>query len=84
MDNPLNSFFRGQNIRQPANGTKPGMNSTDRKIAKELVPPQKIDEEVIDLEYIIRERPSTKIVREFFQSALAAIVSEEDRLFGQR
>lgn len=40
------------------------------------------DEEVIDLEYIISEKPKPKIVREFMKENLASIKSEEDLLFG--
>jgi len=40
------------------------------------------DEEVIDLEYIISEKPKPKIVREFMRENLASIKSEEDLLFG--
>lgn len=40
------------------------------------------EEEVIDLEYIIEECPSTKIVREFFRENLNGIMSEEAKLFG--
>lgn len=43
--------------------------------------PSDSSEEVIDLDYIIIERPPTKIVREFFQENLKGILSEEAKLF---
>lgn len=39
------------------------------------------DEEVIDLEYIIKNKPKPKIVKEFMKELLTTIVSEEQRLF---
>jgi hypothetical protein len=35
------------------------------------------------IEYIISEKPKTKIVREFFRNELASIMSEEEKLFNK-
>ena len=39
------------------------------------------EEEIVDLNYIITERPKAKIVREFMKYNLSLIKSEEDMLF---
>ena len=42
------------------------------------------DVEEVTIEYIINEKPKTKVVREFFEHNLASIKSEEDLLFEQK
>lgn len=39
------------------------------------------NEEIIDLKYIIENKPPTKEVREFMRVNLASIISDEDSLF---
>lgn len=46
-----------------------------------IVPDDDDDEEVVDLKYIIKNKPKTKIVREFMRYNLCQIKSEEDVLF---
>lgn len=41
------------------------------------------DEPEIDVAYIIKEKPSAKVVREFFSYNLSCIYDEDDRLFEQ-
>lgn len=53
---------------------------------QEILPTPAIDdveEEEIDLEYIIREKPKPKIVREFMQAQLDNIVGDEEELFNK-
>jgi len=38
-------------------------------------------EETIDLAYIVREKPKTKVVREFMRENLAAIQGDDEALF---
>lgn len=40
--------------------------------------------EELTLEYIIENKPITKIVREFFRDNLAGILSEEEKMFSKR
>lgn len=39
------------------------------------------DEEIVDLQYIVKNKPKTKIVREFMKYNLSLIKSEEDKIF---
>jgi len=39
------------------------------------------DEEVIDLRFIINNKPKTRIVREYMKTQLLAIQNEEDEIF---
>lgn len=42
------------------------------------------EEETIDVTYIVKEKPSVKIVRAFLKATLASLKSEEEVLFDER
>ena len=50
---------------------------------KEIEIVEDIEEPEIDVAYIIKEKPSAKVVREFFSYNLSCIYDEDDRLFEQ-
>lgn len=52
------------------------------EVVRQNTPVVDEDSDEIDLEYIIRERPPVKEVRQFFREALGQIKSIEERLFG--
>jgi hypothetical protein len=49
--------------------------------AQKIIPPAAPAEEVVDMDYIISERPSIKVVREYFRETLKTIRSDEQQMF---
>ena len=63
-----------------------GVRIMDKKDIPQPKPEQVVDdleEEEIDLDYIIDEKPKPKVVREFMKAQLETIKSEEDLLFAK-
>lgn len=51
-------------------------------VSEKIIEQESSSEEEITLEYIIKKKPSTKIVRDFMRANLGVIVSEEQKIFG--
>ncbi len=57
------------------------LNIQPRKQEEKKEDPPDMDSIVVDIDYIISEKPSVKIVREFMRENLASIKSPEDEMF---
>lgn len=67
---------QGQMRNQPCNKPTPARQSTSAPILKE-----EKDENVIDLKYIIKDKPKAKIVRKFMKDNLESIKTDGEEIF---
>lgn len=60
----------------------PGFRRPEPEVVSESMSSSSEEEEAMTIQYIIDEKPSVAIVREFFKQNLEAIKSPEEELFG--
>lgn len=81
MSKKFNDFIRNHAVQQRAAliPAAPATTTTVAPTRQALA-----NEVVVDLDYIISERPSIKIVRDFFRANLATIRSDEEKMFDKQ